>query len=59
MEDKRKNNNETSYHLRKSLIALNRALRHATTTGDIETCKEIRKCLVIITRQIKILSIKK
>ena len=57
MKDNRLNS-EITYHLRKSLITLNRALRHATAAGDVETCREIKKCLVAITKQIKILSLK-
>ncbi len=58
MNDKRLNN-EITYHLRKSLISLNRALRHATDAGDVATCREIKKCLTTITKQIKLISAKK
>ena len=58
MKDKRLNN-EITYHLRKSLISLNRALRQASDAGDVATCQEIKKCLTLITKQIKILSVKK
>ena len=47
---------ETVYQLRKSLIPLNRAFRSASKAGDVNTCKELKKCLNVISKQIKVLS---
>ena len=44
------------YQLRKSLLYLNKALIASVAAGEVETQREIKKCIDLIKRRIKALS---
>ena len=49
---------QTLYHLRKSLLSLTRARSSAIAAEKFETANALKKCIKIITTQIKLLNLK-
>jgi hypothetical protein len=49
---------QTLYHLRKSLLSLTRARSDAAMAENFETVHALKKCIKIITTQIKLLNSK-
>lgn len=49
---------QTLYHLRKSLLSLTRARSNALAAGNFETAHALKKCIEIITTQIKLQNLK-
>ncbi len=52
-------NLQTLYHMRKSLLTLHRARHCALDAGDINTAKDLKKCIDTVGKRIKLLGINK
>ena len=50
-----KNNQDSQalYQMRKSLLSLHRARSSAINSGNVELARELKKCIEIVSRQIK------
>jgi hypothetical protein len=52
-------NSQTIYQMRKSLLALHRARNNTINSGDLVLARELKRCIDIISRQIKLMSVER
>ena len=52
-------NSQALYQMRKSLLALHRARNYAANSGDVILARELKKCMDMINRQIKLMSVER
>jgi len=52
-------NSQSLYHMRKSLLALHRARQGALVTENYAAARDLKKCIDIVSRQIKLLNVTK
>lgn len=50
-------NHQAIYHMKKSLLTLHRARNAALSIGSHNAAKDLKKCIDIVNRQIKLLKL--